>query len=76
MTAKTRSIVSIVLKLLVFISTTVGIIGCVVGVDGFMGGNTLTLYFSNQSLTAIKSLTHHFFAYGDVIVRGRYVTDE
>ena len=49
MTAKTRSIVSIILKLLVFISTTVGIIGCVVGVDGFMGGNTLILYFTNQS---------------------------
>lgn len=46
---KTRTITSIILKLLIFISTTAGLIGCVVGVDGFMGGSTLILYFTNQS---------------------------
>ena len=49
MNAKGRSIVSIILKFLIFISTTIGIVGCVVGVDGFMGGSTLILYFTNQS---------------------------
>ena len=49
MNKKTRTIISITLKLLIFISTTLGILGCVVGVDGFMGGSTLILYFTNQS---------------------------
>ncbi len=49
MNKKARTIVSIILKLLIFISTTLGILGCVVGVDGFMGGSTLILYFTNQS---------------------------
>lgn len=49
MNKKARTIISVILKLLIFISTTLGILGCVVGVDGFMGGSTLILYFTNQS---------------------------
>lgn len=49
MNAKTKTLISIILKLLLVVSTVTGIVGCVVGVDGFMGGNTLILYFTNQS---------------------------
>lgn len=49
MNAKIRTIISIVIKFLIFVSTTVGIVCCALGVDGFMGGSSLILFFTNQS---------------------------
>lgn len=49
MTAKTRTIISIILKLLTVGAVLGGILGCLLDAGGFMGGSGLLLYFTNQS---------------------------
>ena len=49
MNVRTRTIISIVLKLLTVVAVLGGLIGCFLDAGGFMGGSGLLLYFTNQS---------------------------